>query len=156
MEESNKVLITIVVLCIVGLAGFVIFMQSQSSNYYPDNNNNYNPYTPPPPTPTPQPKPNVERVDLRGEWSSEKVSTGILSSKTIYHYTIRATYYNKGNADATMRLTYSFIHTQSGSDRTIEDTQIVQLRAGEVKEFSCTLYDVPNARSEYNCKYEYL
>ncbi|MDR2719305.1 MAG: hypothetical protein LBC03_00670 [Nitrososphaerota archaeon] len=155
MGEVNKgVLTTIVILGIILLAGLSIFMLNTSSNYQTDNNNNnYNPYTPPP---TPPPRPNVERVDLRGEWSSEKISTGILSSKTIYHYTIRATYYNKGNADATMRLTYRFIYTQNGSERTIQDTQVVQLRAGEVKEFACTLYDVPNSGSSYNCLYEYL
>ncbi|MCL2642295.1 MAG: hypothetical protein FWD52_02090 [Candidatus Bathyarchaeota archaeon] len=150
---KNSDIIGVIVLAVICVAvGFVVFSQNTPS-YSQSGNNNYNPYTPPP---TPQPKPNVERVDLRGEWSSEKVSTGLLSSKTMYHYTIRATFYNKGNADATMRLTYSFIYTQNGSDRTIEDTKIVQLRAGEAKEFSCTLYDVPNAGHSYNCKYEYL
>ncbi|MDR2970942.1 MAG: hypothetical protein LBU83_03300 [Bacteroidales bacterium] len=110
----------------------------------------------PTPTPTPQPKPNVELVDLRGEWSTEKVSTGLLSSETRYHYTITATYYNKGDADAVMELTYSMTYTQNGSERTIEDTQIVQLKAGEVKEFTCTLRNVPNITGTYGCKYKYL
>ena len=146
IAKTIAICVAIIVVSAVFISMFFNYNQSNNYSYTPPYNDYYNPS--PTPTPTPQPRPNVERVDLRGEWFSEKISTGLLSSKTIHHYTITATFYNKGTADATMKLTYSMTYTQGGSERTVEDTQIVQLKAGEVKVFTCTLRDVPSTSHE--------
>jgi hypothetical protein len=160
MKESEvAAIIVLAVVCFAAVACLFIFTQNTAAHYQPNNNNNnYNPYIPPistpipTPTPTPQPKPNVERVGLEGEWDT--VKTGLLSSKNVC--IIKATYYNKGNAAAVMELTFSMTQNNNGQDYTVQDTQIVQLKAGELKTFQCTLEPKLTSSGTYTCQYKYL
>jgi len=150
MSEKNYTSIAWAIVISVGLivaAAVVVSVisstPSNNSNYNPSYNNNYNTPTP---TPTPTPKPEFRIYNLDGAWNSYKVSTGILSSKTVYDYRCWATVTNYGNADG-------FVTLQGYAKQGItthEYEQTLYLKAGETQNVYFTFENLQNEKVTYN------